>query len=95
MRIVATETGDSPAVHHALHEIVALHAILVRGAVREIVKVGLVQRMVFKFPEILKLKANVIPDGPVVVPPLDRDGQRASLRMALDASIACRNVIHA
>ena len=35
MNIVAIEAGDAAAIHHALHEIVALHAVLVRGAVGE------------------------------------------------------------
>jgi len=35
MRIVATEAGDAAGIHQALHEIVALHAVLVRRAVGE------------------------------------------------------------
>ena len=34
MRIVAAEACDTATVHHALHEIISLHAILVSGAVR-------------------------------------------------------------
>jgi hypothetical protein len=36
VRIVAAETGDAARVHHALNEIVASHAVLVRGAVRKV-----------------------------------------------------------
>ena len=35
VNVVATEAGDAVRVHHALHKIVALHAVLVRGAVGE------------------------------------------------------------
>ena len=53
MHIMAIEACDVVPVHHALHEIVALHAVLVRRAVREIVKIGLPQRAVFEPPEVL------------------------------------------
>ena len=33
--VVATEAGDAAIVHQALHEIVALHAVLMGGSVRE------------------------------------------------------------
>ena len=33
MRIVTTEAGDAPPVHQALHKVVALHPILVSGAI--------------------------------------------------------------
>src|ERR1700721_2964560 len=38
MRIVAAGTGDSARIHQALHKIIALHAVLVRGAIREVRK---------------------------------------------------------
>ena len=39
MNVVAVETGDAAAVHYALYEIIALHAVLVCGAVREVKKI--------------------------------------------------------
>ena len=36
MYVVAIEAGDSASVHHALHEIIALHAIFMSCAVREV-----------------------------------------------------------
>ena len=36
VHIVASETGDASAIHDALYEIVALHAILMRGSVGEV-----------------------------------------------------------
>ena len=38
VRIVAAETGDTAGVHQALDEIIALHAVLVRGTVGEVRK---------------------------------------------------------
>jgi hypothetical protein len=38
--IVATEASDSTAVHNALDEVISLHAILVRSAVGEIIKIS-------------------------------------------------------
>ena len=83
------------AIHHALHEVVALHAILVRGAVREIRESGEARRGFLEFPEILQFEPHVVADWPVVVFPLDGTGQRAALRVALDAGIAGRDVVHA
>lgn len=52
MCIVTRGTGDAMAVHEALHEIIALHTILVRRAIREVVESGLTKRAVFESPEI-------------------------------------------
>ena len=35
MYVVAIEAGHTPAVHDALHEVVALHPVLVRGVIGE------------------------------------------------------------
>ena len=40
MNLVAVETADFAVIHVALHEIVALHAVLVRGKVGELIEVG-------------------------------------------------------
>ena len=55
----------------------------------------LTQRMLFKLPIILKIQPDVEADGPIVIFPLDRIGERAALRMALDASVGRVHVIHA
>jgi len=41
--IVATKASEATAVHYVQGKIVALHPILVRGAVRAVIKVGLAQ----------------------------------------------------
>ena len=71
----------------ALDEIVALHAVLVGGAVREMGERLFAQFVLFQFPEILQIQSDVEPDRPVVVFAVDRIGQRLPLRMALDAGI--------
>ena len=43
MGIVATKASEATAVHYVQGKIVALHPILVRGAVRAVIKVGLAQ----------------------------------------------------
>lgn len=62
------------AVHDALHEIIALHAILVRRAIGEVIEGGLTKRAVFEFPEIPQPQTDVIPDRPVVIFSVDRVG---------------------
>jgi hypothetical protein len=54
MYVVATEAGDPTAVHHALHKIISLHAILVSRAVRVMGEGRLGQRVLFELPKILQ-----------------------------------------
>jgi|SRR5580692_5570256 hypothetical protein len=46
-----TRAHDSVPVHHALHKIIALHAILVRRAIGKIIESSLPQAAVFELPE--------------------------------------------
>ena len=39
VRVVTIKASNSTPVHHALHEVIALHSVLVRGPIREIIKV--------------------------------------------------------
>ena len=52
MNIVATEACDSASVHHALHEIISLHAVLMSSSVREVREGGLAKFVFFKLPKI-------------------------------------------
>ena len=72
MWIVAAETGNATIVHQALGEIVALHPVLVRRAIREMREAGFTQLMLFQLPVIRKLQSCAITDRPVVIFPLDR-----------------------
>jgi hypothetical protein len=77
--IVAIEAGYAAAVHDALHVVVPLHAIFVRGAVGEVREGLLAELVVFELPEIGEVKAGVIADGPVVILSFDGTGERAAL----------------
>ena len=50
--VVAIEAGYAAAVHDALHEIVSLHAVFMRGAFCEMGEALLAQRVIFELPEI-------------------------------------------
>ena len=54
-------------VHHALRKVIALHPVLMRGTVREIVEGRLSKVAVFQPPVVLQMKADPVTDRPVVV----------------------------
>ena len=96
VRVVTIETGDSAPVHHALHKIVSLHAILVGGSIREVKKIcGRPENMIFQLPVVSELPPYAIANRPIVILALNRVREWLSLRMTLDARIAGRDVIHA
>ena len=55
VNIMATEAGDSAPVHHAGRKIVALHPILVRGAIGEVSEGRFAKLMILEFPIIIEL----------------------------------------
>ena len=95
VRIVATETRDAARVHEALDEIVALHAVLVSGAVGKVREACFTELVLFKLPKICKVQSNVEADGPVVVLAFDRICRGAALRMTLDTHIVGPHIIEA
>ena len=72
--VVATEAGNPVLVHHALHEIIPLHPILMRCAVRKVRKGQLAEGVLFQLPEILQMESRPKADGPIIVFSLDRTG---------------------
>ena len=72
MDIVAIEARDSARVHDAGHEVIALHAILVRGAIGKMRESTLAELVVFELPEILEIQPHLETDRPIVVFPFDR-----------------------
>ena len=54
VNVVAAEARHALRVHHALDEVVALHAVLVRGAVREVRERRLAELVLFELPEVLQ-----------------------------------------
>ena len=67
MWIVTAETGDAALIHQALHEIIALHPVFVRSAVRKMGEGCFTQFVLFKFPEIGQFQPGMVADGPIVV----------------------------
>jgi len=79
MNIVASEASNPSAVHYALHEVIALHAILMSGAIGEMREGHFTESVVFELPKIAELESDAIAHRPVVILPFDGIGQRASL----------------
>ena len=52
MGIVATETGDAACIHQALNEIIALHAVLVGGAIGEMSKCERTEHVRLELPKV-------------------------------------------
>lgn len=93
VNVVAVETGDAARIHHALHKIVALHAVFVGSAFREVIEIGLSEVGLFELPVIAQIAAGVVSDRPIVMFAFDRIIHRAALGMALDAGVGRSDVI--
>lgn len=52
MYVVAIEAGHPAAVHDALHEVVALHPVLVRGVVGKMGEGSFAESVLFQLPEL-------------------------------------------
>ena len=59
VNVMAGGAGYALLVHHALHKIVALHAVLVGASVRIVVEVRLAERDVFELPVVLQMSTRV------------------------------------
>lgn len=93
VHIVTTEAGDPAPIHDALHEIIALHPVLVRSAIREVVEVRGSKRALFQPPVILESPPHLVANRPVVVFAFHGHCEWPSLRVTLDAGVAGINVI--
>ena len=77
---VMARCASNPAlIHHALHKIVALHAILMRGSIGKVQKICLPESDVFEFPVVLQFLPNVLTNRPVIGFALDQFGFWLSL----------------
>src|SRR5215472_15365449 len=94
VNVVARKTCDPPAVHQALDKIVALHSVLVCGAVRKMCKRRLAERVLLQLPIIAKMQAHTIAYRPIIVFALDGTRERPALRMTLDARVVGFDVVH-
>ena len=93
VRIMATRARDASRVHQALHEIIALHAVLMRCPVGEMRKRQLAQLVVFQFPKIDQFFAHVKANRPIVVFAFDGIRQRLTLRVTLDAGVVRLHIV--
>jgi len=60
INVVTGSTSNPALIHYALHEIIALHAILVCGSIGKIEKICPPESDVFEFPVILQFLPNAI-----------------------------------
>jgi len=109
VNVVATETTHAVRVHGALHKIVALHAVLVGGAIGKEVEVLRTELCFFEMPYVGEAIAGQVADGPVwILTPhkflscsrrlsLDRYWERdgTALGVALHADIVGADVVKA
>src|SRR5262249_5508785 len=58
--VVATEAGHAAGIHHAADEIVALHAVLVGGAVGEVGEAGFARLVLLETPELLEVETGAV-----------------------------------
>lgn len=72
MDVMATEAGDAMGVHRALHEVVALHPVLMSCAVGEMSERELADGVVFQSPVIAEILSNHESHRPVKVFAFDR-----------------------
>jgi hypothetical protein len=79
MHIMTAEALDTSPVHDALNKIVALHPILMSGAVGKMRKTRLTEFVLLELPEILQIETHVKTHRPVVVSARYRVLQRAPL----------------
>src|SRR4029079_4324575 len=64
VRIVTIGAGDAARIHQAGHKIIALHAVLVLGAVGEVGEALLSELVLLQLPEIRQVEADVKADRP-------------------------------
>src|SRR5580704_12124999 len=95
VRIVAIRAGDAARIHQARDEIVPLHAVLVRGPVREVSETKFAELVLLELPEISQIQADVKADRPVIILALYRILRRPALRVTLDAGVAGVHVVEA
>ena len=88
--VVATETGHAVGVHQAGDEIVALHPVLVRGAVGEMGERCRAEFGFLELPEIFQGESGLKANRPVVILAGHRvrTHERLALGVALDAGVA-------
>ena len=67
MHVMAAEAGNPVVIHYALHEIIAMHAVLVPRAIGKVSERKLAGSVVFELPIVLQVLANYEAHRPVIV----------------------------
>ena len=95
MRVMAAKAGHPACIHEAPDKIVALHAVLVAGAVREMRERRCAELVLFKLPVVYEVLSDFESDRPIVVFSLDRVGERLPLGVTLNAGVVRVHVVGA
>lgn len=77
--VVAIEAGDSAPVHHALHEIIALHSVFMSSAISEVRECSLAQFVFFERPKVCQLESYTVAHRPIKVRALNGTSRWSSL----------------
>src|SRR5579883_985187 len=67
VHVVTIEARHAAPVHYALHEVISLHAVLVRGAIRKMREGRFAELMLLELPEVRQPKPHSIADRPIVI----------------------------
>ncbi len=92
VHLVAIEAANLAVIHIALHEIVALHAVLVRGEIGEWKKFVTPGFSLLELPVIGEPFARRVANRPVVSTALNRILKRTALAVALHADVVAAHV---
>jgi len=85
--IVAVEASHTVAVHHALHIVISLHAVLCEVPSGKWVKEEFAQLVIFQLPKIAQALVRLGNPRAIVIFSFERLLQWLALRMALDAGV--------
>ena len=92
--VVARGAGDALLVHYALHKVIALHPVFVRGSVRKMSESRLPQGVIFEFPIVRQAETGAVTNGPVVSLSFDLLRERLSLGVASNTSVIRGDIVH-
>jgi hypothetical protein len=68
VNVMTVETRDAATIHHALHEVVALYAVLVCGSVWVVEEIRwFAEPVAFQLPIIRQLQSPVIANRPIAI----------------------------
>lgn len=93
VHVVTVEAAQFAMVHRALHEVISLHAVLVRCQVWVLVEICDTGLKFLQAPIVGEALTGKKAHGPVVVSSVDWVSEWPSLRVALHADVVPANVV--